>query len=318
MICRTYRASTDMQELGNIDIAARTHNVRHFWNVSFGRDLLPWRSQPFREWILRPTVTSPVSVNYFSSFQRVCWLLSCIFDVPERTSLLSFLLQSKKAFERITVPKIYHPFITGANNEKLNQLQAETNTRINVPPPPSVDNEDITIAGEKEGVETAKNHIMRIYNEMVGIWWPECRARNSLEAAYWRRQYSLSVCRKKRVRRSVCRYRSGSISTWSATDVRRSPRSCKIPESASRCLHSTSKSTRSCYADRINCWAKVISFSCKFAVFRLVSVLSAKISGFDPIFENLTQRPLEAQWELTVAELNRYGDALLLYGLEFM
>lgn len=74
--------------------------------------------------------------------------------------------QSKKAFERITVPKHFHPFITGANNEKLNQLSAETNTRINVPPS-SVENEEITIAGEKEGVENAKNRILDIYREMV-------------------------------------------------------------------------------------------------------------------------------------------------------
>ena len=75
-------------------------------------------------------------------------------------------MQSKKAFERITVPKIYHPFITGANNDRLNQLAGETGTRINVPPP-SVENDYITITGEKDGVETAKNHILNIYNEMV-------------------------------------------------------------------------------------------------------------------------------------------------------
>ncbi|KAK7600960.1 hypothetical protein V9T40_008401 [Parthenolecanium corni] len=73
--------------------------------------------------------------------------------------------QSKKAFERIKVPKIYYPFITGANNEKLNQLINETNTRINIPPP-SVESDEITITGEKEGVENAKNRILQIYEEM--------------------------------------------------------------------------------------------------------------------------------------------------------
>ena len=66
------------------------------------------------------------------------------------------------------MPKIYHPFITGANNEHLNQLANETGTRINVPPP-SVENDYITIAGEKDGVEAAKNRILSIYNEMVSI-----------------------------------------------------------------------------------------------------------------------------------------------------
>lgn len=64
------------------------------------------------------------------------------------------------------MPKIYYPFITGANNEKLSQLINETNTRINIPPP-SVESDEITITGEKEGVENAKNRILQIYEEMV-------------------------------------------------------------------------------------------------------------------------------------------------------
>ena len=51
---------------------------------------------------------------------------------------------------------------------------AETGTRINVPPP-AFDNEVITITGEKDGVEAAKNHIMSIYKEMVRI--SKCRSR---------------------------------------------------------------------------------------------------------------------------------------------
>lgn len=79
-------------------------------------------------------------------------------------------MQSKKAFERINVPKIYHPFITGANNDKVNQLMIETNTRINVPPP-HVEKDEITIAGDKDGVESAKNRILDIYDEMVSPKW---------------------------------------------------------------------------------------------------------------------------------------------------
>lgn len=74
--------------------------------------------------------------------------------------------QSKKAFERVTVPKIYHPFIVGAQNEKLNQMINETGARINVPPP-SVNKDEIVIAGEKEGVLAAKTRIEAIYKEMV-------------------------------------------------------------------------------------------------------------------------------------------------------
>lgn len=61
---------------------------------------------------------------------------------------------------------MYHPFITGANNEKSAQLAEETNTRINVPPSFS-EKDEITITGEREGVENAKNRILKIYDEMV-------------------------------------------------------------------------------------------------------------------------------------------------------
>ncbi|KAF2884527.1 hypothetical protein ILUMI_21643 [Ignelater luminosus] len=73
--------------------------------------------------------------------------------------------QSKKAFERIVVPKIYHPFIVGAYNENLNAMINETGARINVPPP-SVMKDEIVIAGEKEGVLAAKAKIEAIHKEM--------------------------------------------------------------------------------------------------------------------------------------------------------
>ncbi|XP_018320346.1 vigilin [Agrilus planipennis] len=73
--------------------------------------------------------------------------------------------QSKKAFERINIPKIYHPFILGAFNENLNAMIAETGARINVPPQ-SVMKDEIVIAGEKEGVLAAKAKIEAIYKDM--------------------------------------------------------------------------------------------------------------------------------------------------------
>ena len=73
--------------------------------------------------------------------------------------------QSRKAFERISVPKIYHPFICGAHNENLSSMIADTGARINVPPP-SVQVDEITVAGEKEGVAAAKQMIERIYKDM--------------------------------------------------------------------------------------------------------------------------------------------------------
>ncbi|XP_066586209.1 vigilin [Prorops nasuta] len=73
--------------------------------------------------------------------------------------------QSRKALEKISVPKIYHPFIQGAHNENVNALMAETGARINIPPA-SMQNDEIVITGEKEGVLAAKQKIEEIYAEM--------------------------------------------------------------------------------------------------------------------------------------------------------
>jgi len=73
--------------------------------------------------------------------------------------------QSKQAFERLEIPKQFHPFICGANNEKISTLMAENAIRINVPPISVMKNE-MTISGEVEGVGRAKETIMACYKEM--------------------------------------------------------------------------------------------------------------------------------------------------------
>lgn len=83
---------------------------------------------------------------------------------------LFICLQSKQAYERISVPKMYHPFICGAHNEKVTALMNETGVRINIPPL-SVQKDEITITGEKEGVMTAKERILSIHKEMVSFLW---------------------------------------------------------------------------------------------------------------------------------------------------
>ena len=70
------------------------------------------------------------------------------------------------AFERLDIPKVYHPFIFGPFNETVNQIKNETGARINIPPP-SVNKNELTIAGEKEAVALAKDKIMKIYEERV-------------------------------------------------------------------------------------------------------------------------------------------------------
>ena len=67
----------------------------------------------------------------------------------------------------MSIPKIYHPFITGPNNEYVNKMLAENaNVRINVPPLP-VMKDEISVAGETEGVQSAKAKIMELFKDIV-------------------------------------------------------------------------------------------------------------------------------------------------------
>ncbi|CAK1552035.1 unnamed protein product [Leptosia nina] len=74
--------------------------------------------------------------------------------------------QSRKALERITVPKIYHPFILGPFGERVAALSAETGARVHIPPQ-STQSDEIVVAGEKTGVLAAKAQIEQIYEEMA-------------------------------------------------------------------------------------------------------------------------------------------------------
>ena len=69
----------------------------------------------------------------------------------------------------MSIPKIYHPFITGPNNDYINKLTADNpNVRINVPPLP-VMKDEISVAGETEGVQAAKTKIMDLFKDIVSL-----------------------------------------------------------------------------------------------------------------------------------------------------
>jgi len=70
--------------------------------------------------------------------------------------------QAKLAFERLNIPKIYHPFICGPENEKAKEIANLTGARINIPPP-SVNKDELTVAGDKDCVQKAVKIIMDIY-----------------------------------------------------------------------------------------------------------------------------------------------------------
>lgn len=69
--------------------------------------------------------------------------------------------RSKQAYERLEIPKIYHPFITGAYNEKIRALTDGTGVKVNIPPL-SVQKDEISVAGEREGVLKVKHAILQV------------------------------------------------------------------------------------------------------------------------------------------------------------
>jgi transcription antitermination factor NusA-like protein len=72
--------------------------------------------------------------------------------------------QAKLAFERLAIPKVYHPFIQGPDQEITKELMERTKARISVPPL-SVHKDEIVVAGEKEGVAICVQAILAIYND---------------------------------------------------------------------------------------------------------------------------------------------------------
>ena len=69
--------------------------------------------------------------------------------------------RSKQAYERLEIPKVFHPFITGAHNEKIKSLTEGSGVKVNIPPL-SVQKDEISIAGERDGVLKVKLAIIQV------------------------------------------------------------------------------------------------------------------------------------------------------------
>ncbi|XP_062858912.1 vigilin isoform X2 [Trichomycterus rosablanca] len=76
--------------------------------------------------------------------------------------------QDKRAVERLSLEKAFHPFIAGAYNRLVQDLNQETGARISIPPP-SLLKDEIVITGEKEAVAMAIARIRAIYEEKKRI-----------------------------------------------------------------------------------------------------------------------------------------------------
>uniref|UniRef100_S4RAX2 Vigilin n=1 Tax=Petromyzon marinus TaxID=7757 RepID=S4RAX2_PETMA len=72
--------------------------------------------------------------------------------------------QDKRAVERISIDKVFHPFISGPHSRIVTEMMQETGARVNIPPP-SVNKDEIVITGEKEAVAQAAARIRDIYEE---------------------------------------------------------------------------------------------------------------------------------------------------------
>jgi len=70
--------------------------------------------------------------------------------------------QSKTGFERLPIPKMYHAWIRGVNNEICNDIAQRTGAKINIPPPQS-EKDEIAVSGERDKVDAACAEIKRIY-----------------------------------------------------------------------------------------------------------------------------------------------------------
>lgn len=76
--------------------------------------------------------------------------------------------QDKRAVERLSLEKAFHPFIAGAHNRQVQELSQETGARISIPPP-SLPKDEIVITGEKEAVAMALSRIRAIYDDKVRL-----------------------------------------------------------------------------------------------------------------------------------------------------
>ena len=64
------------------------------------------------------------------------------------------------------IPKEHHRFVLGPKGKKLNLLELETATKINIPRP-NDQSDVITIQGTRDGIDRAKHEIQLISDEQV-------------------------------------------------------------------------------------------------------------------------------------------------------
>eukprot|EP01135_Chromosphaera_perkinsii_P002133 Nk52_evm67s217 gene=Nk52_evmTU67s217 len=72
--------------------------------------------------------------------------------------------KAKLSIERLNIPKVYHPFITGPDNENLKKIVGDSNVKVNIPPS-HVENDEIIITGERNAVAAATSMVRAMYED---------------------------------------------------------------------------------------------------------------------------------------------------------
>lgn len=86
----------------------------------------------------------------------------------KRRILATFQTQASK---QISIPKEHHRWILGKQRQRLNELEKNTATKINLPGV-DVQSDIVTITGTKEGIEKAEHEIKVISDEQVNKFSP--------------------------------------------------------------------------------------------------------------------------------------------------
>lgn len=75
-----------------------------------------------------------------------------------------FQAQFNKGYERLSIPALYHPWI---RHELVDELRRQYNVVVNLPPP-NKQIDEISISGERQPVELAKNRVLQFHRSLVG------------------------------------------------------------------------------------------------------------------------------------------------------
>ena len=98
----------------------------------------------------------------------VCYILCFYSGIEKALHEIQMISdeRSKQAYERLDIPKVFHPFITGAHNEKIKSFTEGSGVKVNIPPL-SVQKDEISIAGERDGVLKVKLAIIQVNSDCL-------------------------------------------------------------------------------------------------------------------------------------------------------